>query len=176
MPTVAEQLRHGREALKLDVHQVAEATKLKTDQIRALDEGNYDYFSATVYLRGSVRTYAQLLKLDVARLISQLDEELASSRKFSTDPLAPERRKGAVDHLMLFLSRVNWSIAAVVIVLALIALLATTSYRAWKKHKTTDPLQKLGPGMYHPPAESGEILPLPTNGNLNARPQPPGPR
>jgi hypothetical protein len=31
MPTVAEQLRQGREALKLDVHQVAEATKLKTD-------------------------------------------------------------------------------------------------------------------------------------------------
>src|SRR5204863_2151029 len=63
MPTVAEQLRQGREAMKLDVHQVAESTKLKTDQIRALEQGNYDDFTACVYLRGSTRTYANLLKL-----------------------------------------------------------------------------------------------------------------
>ena len=91
MPTVAEQLRHGREAVKLDVHQVAEATKLKTDQVRALEQGNYDYFSAPVYVRGSLRTYARLLKLDAVTLVAQLDEEMASSEKFSSDPLAPAR-------------------------------------------------------------------------------------
>jgi cytoskeletal protein RodZ len=169
MPTVAEQLRHGREAAKLDVHQVAEATKLKTDQVRALEQGNYDYFSAPVYVRGSLRTYARLLKLDSVKLVEQLDEELISSEKFAADPLAPTRRKGGVDTLMLLLSRVNWSIAAVVIALALIALLVTTSYRAWKNHQSADPLKQLGAGMYQPPAQSGEILPFPTNGPTNAR-------
>ena len=169
MPTVPEQLRHGREALKLDVHQVAEATKLKTDQVRALEQGNYDYFSAPVYVRGSLRTYARLLKLDSVKLAEQLDEEMASSEKFAADPLAPARPKGGVDQLMLLLSRVNWSIAAVVIALALIALLVVTSYRAWKNHQSDDPLKKLGAGMYQPAAQGGEILPFPANSATNAR-------
>ncbi len=170
MPTVPEQLRHGREALKLDVHQVAEATKLKTDQVRALEQGNYDYFSAPVYVRGSLRTYARLLKLDSGKLVCQLDEELASSKKFAADPLAPTRPKSALDSLMLFLSRVNWSIAAVVIALALMALLVVTSYRAWKNHESADPLQKLGPGLYQPAVPSGELLPFPAHGATNPRP------
>ncbi|HTD68707.1 MAG TPA: helix-turn-helix domain-containing protein [Candidatus Limnocylindria bacterium] len=163
MPTVAEQLRQGREAMKLDVHQVAESTKLKTDQIRALDKGDYDYFSATVYLRGSVRTYANLLKLDAAKLTAQLDEELATTKKFADEAIVPSRKKGGVDSIMLLLSRLNWGIAGTVIALALIALVAQASYRAFKNRKASDPLKNLGSGMYQPAETGGEILPLPTN-------------
>ena len=168
MPTVAEQLRHGREALKLDVHKVAESTKLKTDQIRALENGDYDYFSATVYLRGSVRTYANLLKLDSAKLIVQLDEELVSTKKFADEARVPERKKSGVDSLMLLLSRLNWSVAVAIVVIALVALGASASYRAYKNHKNADPLKKLGTGMYQPTDSSGLILPLPTNANSKA--------
>jgi cytoskeletal protein RodZ len=162
MPTVAEQLRLGREAMKLDVHKVAEATKLKTDQIRALEQGNYDYFTAAVYLRGSVRTYASLLKLDAVKLISQLDGELAGTKKFADETLAPARQKSSVDSLMLVISR-NWGIAIVIIAIALIALGANASYRAWQNRKTSDPLKKLSAGMYQPAEPAGETLPLPTN-------------
>src|SRR5690348_568903 len=105
MPTVAEQLRHGREALKLDVHQVANATKLKADQVRALEEGNYDYFTAPVYLRGSIRTYAGLLKLDAPQLIAQLETELNGAKQLTDESPAPARRKSGVDSIMLLLSR-----------------------------------------------------------------------
>jgi hypothetical protein len=70
---------------------------------------------------------------------------------------------------MLLLSRVNWSIAAVVIALALIALLVVTSYRAWKNHQSDDPLKKLGAGMYQPAAQGGGILPFPASSATNAR-------
>jgi|ERR1043166_3166901 cytoskeletal protein RodZ len=164
MPTVAEQLRYGREALKLDVHQVAESTKLKTDQIRALEQGNYDCFTATVYLRGSIRTYANLLKLDSAKLIEQLDTELASSKKFSDEARPPEQQKrSGVDWLMLLLSRLNWRIPVTVVAIALIVLAASVSYRAYKNRKSSDPLKKLGTGMYQSPEPGGELLPLPTN-------------
>ena len=165
MPTVAEQLRQAREALKLDVPQVVESTKLKTDQIRALEEGNHDYFTAVVYLRGSLRTYANLLKLDAAKLVAQLDTELGSSKRFSEDLPAPARKKGVVDSLMLLLSRLNWAIAVIIIALALLALGANAAWRAWKNHQSSDPLKKLGAGMYQPAEPGGEILPLPTNGN-----------
>jgi cytoskeletal protein RodZ len=163
MPTVAEQLRQGREAMKLDIQQVAEATKLKTDQIRALEEGNYHYFSAAVYLHGSVRTYARLLKLDSPKLISQLDAELSGGKKFAEDLPAPARKKSGLDSVMLLLSRLNWVWAAIVIVLALVIFGGVAGYRALKNHQQRDPLKKLGNGMYQSPESQGDVLPLPTN-------------
>jgi len=176
MPTVAEQLRQGREALKLDVSQVAEVTKLKTDQVRALEEGDYDSFSAPVYLRGSVRTYAKLLKLDAPRLVEQLDTELHASKKFSDEFPAPARKKGSVDSLMLLLSRLNWMVAAIVIVLLAVVLGGNAAYRAWKNRTTSDPLKKLGAGMYQPAETPGELLPLPVNVGTNPKPQAPNNR
>ena len=67
MPTVAELLRQAREEQKLNIYQVAEITKIKTDHIRALEAGQYDAFSAPVYIRGFVRTYAKALRLEKAR-------------------------------------------------------------------------------------------------------------
>jgi cytoskeleton protein RodZ len=163
MPSVAEQLRLARETLNLDVHQVANATKLKTDQVRALEEGNYDYFTAPVYLRGSIRTYAGLLKLDAPKLIAELEAELTGARPTADASPAPARRRTGVDSIMLLLSRLNWGIAGLIIALAVIALVLNSSYRAWKKHQRNDPLRKLSAGLYVPAEPQGDILPLPTN-------------
>lgn len=174
MPTVAEQLRQAREGMKLDTHQVAEATKLKTDHIRALEEGDHGYFTAPVYLRGSLRTYSNLLKLDTAGLLVQLETELSGSPKFSEEGPARAKRKGVLDSIMLLLSRLNWAVAAGLVALAVIAVVANTSYRAWKGRKASDPLKKLGSGLYQPGELSGETLPLPTGGNPKS--QTPNPR
>ena len=163
VPTVAEQLRHAREAMNLDVREVAETTKLKADHIRALEQGEYGSFTAPVYLRGSLRTYANLLKLDAAALIAQLETELSSSTEGTMDGQAPQRRKSGVDSLMLLLSRLNWGVAGAVAALALLVLGANVSYRAWKHRKQSDPLQNIGAGMYQPAEPAGELLPLPTN-------------
>jgi len=149
--------------MKLNIHQVAEATKLKTDQVRALEEGNYDYFTAAIYLRGSVRTYSNLLKLDTAQVLEQLDTELSSSKKFAAEAPIPQRKRTGVDSFMLILSRLNWGIAAIIIAIAVIALVGNASYRAWKDRKASDPLRKLSSGMYQPAEPTGETLPLPTN-------------
>jgi cytoskeletal protein RodZ len=162
MPTVAEQLRLGREAMKMEVQQVAEATKLKSDQIRALEEGNYDYFTAPVYLRGSVRTYARLLKLDGPKLVAELDEELGSKR-FADDLPEPARKKGGVDSIMLLLSRLNWLWAGIIIAVLVLTLGGNAVYQAWKNRTPSDPLKNLGAGLYQPGEPAGELLPLPTN-------------
>lgn len=149
--------------MKLDVRQVAEATKLKTDHIRALEQGDYDYFTAPVYLRGSLRTYAHLLKLDSAGLVAQLETELSSTKQFSADGPAPLRKRSGLDSIMLLLSRLNWGVATALVVLAALVFGANAGYRAWKNRKPSDPLQHLSSGMYQPAEPAGEILPLPTN-------------
>src|SRR5216117_1560371 len=111
MTTVAEQLRSAREARGLTVHQVAEITKIRTDHLRALEEGNYEVFSAPVYIRGFVRTYASLLKLDVPRLISTLEAELERTDRFNEPPPLSDEPRGFVDVAMLQLSKVNWRVA-----------------------------------------------------------------
>lgn len=161
MPTVAEQLRTAREARGLTVYQVADATKIKTDHVRALDEGNFDAFSATVFIRGFVRTYATLLHLDVAAVMATLDRELSGNVKFAEPPPLTNERRGALDWLTLQLSRINWRLALPLLVLGVTALALVFGYRAWRTHQSRDPLQDLGPGVYQPPQAPGNTLPVP---------------
>src|SRR5216110_508586 len=99
MATVSEQLRRAREQQQLDIYQVAETTKIKTDHIRALESGNFEIFSAPVYIRGFIRTYATMLKLDVPRLLSELDGELNKSERFSEPPPLTNRPRTMLDML-----------------------------------------------------------------------------
>src|SRR5580693_5874687 len=103
MPTVGEQLRAAREEQKLAIHQVADWTKIRGDHIRALEEGNYSVFSAPVYIRGFVRTYATLLKLDPRQVLSQLNVELAGSGQ--QEPTLATPAHGILDETMFQFSK-----------------------------------------------------------------------
>lgn len=161
MSTVAQQLRLAREAQKLTVYQVAEVTKIRTDHIRALEEGNFNVFSAPVYIRGFVRTYAALLKLDTPQIMTALDDELGQSEKFrEPPPLTEQTGSAALNFITLQLSKLNRrairpaaiGVIALVLVLVIIAIV--------RHRQSADPLANLPPGTYQP-AQSGETLPLP---------------
>lgn len=164
MPTVAEQLRHAREQQNLDVYQMADLTKIKTEHVRALEAGDYQSFSAPVYIRGFVRTYAKALKLDVPQVISDLDAELGQTDKFREPPPLTTRPRGGVDFLMLQLSRLNWRFAVVAAAAVGLLLLVWSGIRSAQQKTKADPLRDLPPGLYQPRRDaSGEVLPLPTN-------------
>jgi cytoskeletal protein RodZ len=161
MATVAEQLRRAREEQKLNVYQVAEITKIKTDHIRALEAGDFDLFSAPVYIRGFIRTYAKALKLDESRLLADLEAELGQSEKFREPPPLTVSPSGTLDFLMLQLSKLNWRIVLATAAVALVIILSVTALRSRSK-EGADPLRDLGPGLYQPTqSQSGELLPLP---------------
>jgi cytoskeletal protein RodZ len=162
MLSVAEQLRTARQAQGLTVYQVAEITKIRTDHIRALEEGNYNTFAAPVYIRGFVRTCAGVLKLDVPEIMAALDSELGRTEKFHEPPPLGNEPRGFVDVLMLQLSKVNWRVALPSLGTAILLLVVVMSYRAWRNHQSKDPLSDLGPGLYQPTQiQSGNTLPLP---------------
>jgi cytoskeleton protein RodZ len=161
MATVAEQLRTAREAQKLTVHQIADTTKIRTDHIRALEEGNFDVFVAPVYIKGFVRTYSTLLKLNVPQVMADLDAELRQTDKFAEPPRLSEQPRSPLDFITLQLSKVNWRIAtlaaAVIAGIAVIIIIVL----AVKRSKTHDPLKNLPPAVYHQPGvRSGDTLPL----------------
>ena len=162
MPTVGEQLRAAREAQKLAIPQVAEWTKIRGDHIRALEEGNYSVFSAPVYIRGFVRTYATLLKLDAAQIVQQLSHELAGSGQ--QEPALSQPANGALDDAMFHFSKFVRRLALPAVGLLLVVVVALVSYVVWLRSQHKNPLEGLGPGVYQaPPANATLPLPKPAN-------------
>ncbi|MCI0537290.1 MAG: helix-turn-helix domain-containing protein, partial [Verrucomicrobiales bacterium] len=165
MPSVAEQLRQAREQRNLSVHQVAEATKIKTDHIRALEAGHYEVFAATVYIRGFVRAYATLLRLDVPQLMVELDGELSLIEQFRGPSSLLPKQRTFLDVLSLLVAKVHWRLVLSFAVFVIIVLSAISGYRAWRRSQATDPLGNLGPGLFQPrQSNPGEMLPLPAPG------------
>ena len=160
MSTVAEQLRSARAAKNLTVEQVAEATKIRTDHVRALEEGTFGAFSATVYIRGSVKIYSKFLKLDEAALLAALDGELKATEKFSEPPPLVEQKKTIIDHAALMFAKLNWKMGFAGIIVIGLVIVGGLVFLAIKHHKRSDPVADLPPAVYQP-AGSGDTLPLP---------------
>jgi cytoskeletal protein RodZ len=164
MSTVAEQLRKGREAQNLTVQQLAEITKIRSDHIRALEEGNFDVFSAPVYIRGFVRTCSTLLKLDVPKVMAALDEELEQHDKFSEPPPFGDTRRGPLYFITLILSKVDWRKSLIGLGIIVVVGIVGFGILIWRHYRTADPLSRVKPGIYHSTQSvSGETLPLPAN-------------
>jgi cytoskeletal protein RodZ len=160
MPTVAEQLRARREAKKLTVEQVADATKIRTDHVRALEEGDFSVFSAPIYIRGSVKNYASFLKLDLAQILPALEAELKGTQNFSEPPPLGVQEQSVVDHLALGMAKLNWKmgfagVGALAFVVILVVIILSVRH-----HHRNDPLTNLKPVIYQP-VIGGDTLPLP---------------
>lgn len=162
MSEVGDQLQAARKALKLTIQQIADVTKIRTDHLRALEEGHYEVFSAPVYIRGFVRIYAAQLKLNTAQIMSVLDAELKRSEKFKEPPPLMEESNTLLDHVMFWLSKFNWRVGVIgggALVLLVAVLLAGS---AWRHHARSNPLAGMKPAMYQS-ANTGETLPLTTH-------------
>jgi cytoskeletal protein RodZ len=160
MPTVAEQLRAAREARNLSIAEVAEITKIRTDHLRALEESNFDVFVAPVYIRGFVRTYATLLKLDVPQVMKALEGELGRTDKFSEPPALSPEGKGALNFVTLHLSKLNSRTGVVLVVLVVLALVVWGIVSAARSRAKADPTRNLPPARVAP-AGGGQTLPVP---------------
>lgn len=75
-PPVGEQLRQAREALGLQVGDIAQTLKLGTRQVEALESGDWQHLPGQTFIRGFVRNYARLVQVDSAPLMLQLDAVL----------------------------------------------------------------------------------------------------
>jgi cytoskeleton protein RodZ len=161
MATVAEQLRQARELAGLTLQQVAATTKMRADRVQAVEEGNYDAFTAPVYLRGFVRTYARLVHADEKAVMATLDAELTQTERLREHPSLTGNTKGTLDQIMLQLTRINWRLALPVLVVVLVVVIATWVYRATERAQAADPLGGVPPGVYETTNAPGDMLPLP---------------
>lgn len=75
VPSVGEQLRTAREARGMTVNEVAHTLMLAPRQIDALENNQWDKLPGDTFVRGFIRNYAKLLKIDAGALVAQLQGE-----------------------------------------------------------------------------------------------------
>ncbi len=98
MSGIGETLRERRMALRIDVHEVEEATKIRAKYLRALENEEYNLLPGNAYVKSFLRTYADYLELDSRALVDQfrseghVSEEEALTYVPSADVAAPRRR------------------------------------------------------------------------------------
>jgi len=163
---VGEQLRHAREALDYSIPDVVGMTNLMTDQVLALEAGDWTAFAAPVYVRGFVRSYAGVLKLDAESVLTDLDEEMGQANRekggLSGDA---QLRSGFVDGFMLYFSHVKWR--AVIPILLLVGLMVGVYLGVdyYRTYNSTDHLEGLGTGLNAEPVTTeNDLLPLEPGG------------
>lgn len=81
---VGTRLREARERMGMSIADVAGQIKFAPRQIEALESGNLEHLPELAFVRGFVRSYAKILKLDAQELLASL-----SSAQAVTGDLTP---------------------------------------------------------------------------------------
>jgi cytoskeleton protein RodZ len=112
------QLAAQRQALGWTVEQVAEQLKLAKRQVIALEAGDYAALPGTAVVRGFIRAYAKVLKLDAAPLVAMVEpdppvpSDMAPVRREKPQTFSEVRFPTSGDKPFPF----GWLIGAVVVV------------------------------------------------------------
>ena len=117
------QLAAAREACGFSVADVARQLKLAPWQIEALETGNYARMPGTVFVRGFIRNYARLVKLDPAALLMPTPPQRSSPTHTAPDlspPVEIPSRRG---------SAINWRRYAIAATLMLVPVAIFELYR-----------------------------------------------
>ncbi|MDT3735076.1 MAG: DUF4115 domain-containing protein [Denitratisoma sp.] len=77
VPGPGAMLRMAREARDTSVAEVAAALKMSPRQIEAIENEDFSRLSGATFIRGFVRNYARLLKIDAAPVLAALAEQAA---------------------------------------------------------------------------------------------------
>src|SRR5207302_2922527 len=87
-------MRREREMRDVSLEEIAEATKIGTRSLRALEEQDFDKLPGGIFNKGFVRSYARYLGLDeeqaVADYMAALSEAMAAGKATRQEPATPE--------------------------------------------------------------------------------------
>ncbi|MBC7421006.1 MAG: helix-turn-helix domain-containing protein [Bdellovibrio sp.] len=86
MKITGELLKSERIKQNLGVQDVAFSLKLSSKIITSIESGRLDELPAKTFVRGFVKSYAQLLKVDVDQVMRQFQEEMGSTNPMPKTP------------------------------------------------------------------------------------------
>lgn len=114
-----ERLRIEREAQQMSVTDVADVLRFSERQVLALEAGDYEALPGATVVRGFIRAYAKLLKLDPVPLIAAL----AADVPVVTAEVRPPANMGQAENAPLLGAAVPWGrvFGGLAVVVAIVA-------------------------------------------------------
>ncbi len=79
LPLAGERLAAARESRGLSVGEIAQQLKLSPWQVEALEAGDHKRLPSPVFVRGFIRNYARLVKIDAADLLATAEHQMPAS-------------------------------------------------------------------------------------------------
>ena len=159
-------LRRQREMREIDLHEIAERTKISLRYLQAMEQDRFELLPAPVFARGFLREYAKYVGLSPDEVVNYYLSALGGDEEDDQEDRepAPARRRGAAS---------PWSYG-VFLVLALILLAAVIAYLAfYAESRRRDRLPQPLPIAAPPSARVPETLAEPAAPPLPAAPAAP---
>ena len=88
-------LRTAREQRGVSIDTAAEATKIRSRYLVALEEEDFERLPGPTYARGFLRSYSEFLELDAQLLIDEFSERFSSAPWEVDDEVMFPRRRNA---------------------------------------------------------------------------------
>ncbi len=73
--TLGEELKQARESAKLTIGQISQQIRIPINYLKYLEQGEYKQLPADVYVSAYLKNYAQLLDLNVDKILNQFKVE-----------------------------------------------------------------------------------------------------
>ncbi|QNO16490.1 helix-turn-helix domain-containing protein [Alkalicella caledoniensis] len=104
---IGRQLKEAREAKNLSVEDIAQRTKLRKDQVIAIEEGNLSNLPPLAYVKGFVKLYSKVVGLEITSTAAATVDSPIPPRKMERKPM--KRSSANIDlsnliFLVLFIS------------------------------------------------------------------------
>jgi cytoskeleton protein RodZ len=129
-----EKLRRERELRAVTLDEIAEATKIGSRSLKALEDEQFDILPGGIFNKGFVRAYAKYLGIDeeqaVADYMAAIGESAAKPGPVSEDVIASIAKKRSEPERKIDPEEKTSS--KLWVVLAVVALIAAGSYSSWK--------------------------------------------
>ncbi|MGA7613990.1 MAG: helix-turn-helix domain-containing protein [Thermoanaerobaculia bacterium] len=124
--SLGEELRKQREIRGIGLKEIADATKISTRFLEAIEKGNLKTLPAPVFTRGFIREYARYLGLDPEDLVDRYSEIAeAAVEKEEAEAPSPHRGTGAHGKVISQSAPSNrglWTTIAVVVAVVILGL------------------------------------------------------
>jgi len=147
LPSAGEQLAAARESRGLSIVEIAQQLKLSPWQVEALESGDHKRLPSPVFVRGFIRNYARLVKLDAAELLATAEPQLPQAA-----PLAGAVVTPSAEIPFPTARRVNWYKYAIAAAILLVPL------AIYEFYPDDTPAEAVKSGQIELPAPQGQVV------------------
>ncbi len=107
--TAGELLKKRRKEMEISIKEVSEKLKVKADYLSDLEENNYDKLPPDVYVKGFIKSYAELVGLDAQEMADLYNKEKAIGKKIENKKQfgkKAEKRKFSISRYIIITPKI----------------------------------------------------------------------